>query len=35
MEACRVYLGHQSPAVTEVYVERDQGLALRIAGEMG
>ncbi|MEM8885643.1 MAG: site-specific integrase [Planctomycetota bacterium] len=35
MEASRVVLGHQSPAVTEVYVERDQGLARRVAGEIG
>jgi integrase len=34
-EAARVYLGHSRLSVTEIYAERDLGLACKIAREMG
>lgn len=35
IEAARVVLGHQSPAVTEIYVERDLGLAKQVMARLG
>jgi len=35
MESARVVLGHHSPAVTEVYVERDSELAQRTMARFG
>ena len=28
-------LGHRSPAVTEIYAERDSGIAVKVMGEIG
>lgn len=35
LEAAQVVLGHSSADVTQVYAERDQGLAAKIMGEVG
>ena len=35
IESARVALGHQSPSVTEVYVERDSSLARRVMEQLG
>ncbi|WP_143393459.1 tyrosine-type recombinase/integrase [Fimbriiglobus ruber] len=35
LEAARVLLGHTRADVTQVYAERDDALAVRVAGEMG
>ena len=35
IESARVVLGHQSPSVTEVYVERDASLARRVMSRFG
>jgi integrase len=35
LEAAQVTLGHSRAAVTEIYAERDLGLALKVAAEMG
>ncbi len=35
IEAASVVLGHATPAVTEIYAERDEGRAARIMGEVG
>jgi hypothetical protein len=34
-EAARLILGHARADVTQVYAERDLGLAVRVAGETG
>jgi integrase len=35
LEAAQVLLGHARADVTQVYAERDEGLALRVAAEIG
>jgi integrase len=35
LEAAQVALGHARANITEVYAERDLGLAIRVAGELG
>jgi len=35
LEAARVTLGHQTAAVTELYAERDQNVAVRVALKVG
>jgi integrase len=35
VEAAQVLLGHERADVTQVYAERNMGLAERIAGEIG
>ncbi len=35
IEAARVVLGHQSPTVTEVYIERDLGFAKKVMARLG
>ena len=35
IEAASVVLGHATPAVTEIYAERDEGKAAKIMGEVG
>ena len=35
VEAARAVLGHARVATTELYAERDRGIALRVAAEMG
>lgn len=35
LEAAQVVLGHSKAQITEVYAERDQGLALRVVGQIG
>jgi integrase len=35
LEAAQVTLGHSTAAVTQVYAERDQALAVRVAAEVG
>jgi integrase len=35
IEAAQVTLGHSSADVTQVYAERDLGLAVRVAAEIG
>src|SRR5262249_14001461 len=35
LEAAQVALGHSSADITQVYAERDLGLAVRVAAEIG
>src|SRR5262249_4882711 len=35
LEAAQVALGHAQANITEVYAERDLGLAMKVAGEIG
>ena len=35
LEAAQVVLGHSQANVTQVYAERDQALAAKVAAEMG
>ena len=35
LEAAQVVLGHSKADVTQIYAERDLGLADRVAGELG
>jgi hypothetical protein len=35
LEAAQIILGHAQADVTQIYAERDSGLAIRIAKEVG
>ncbi|CAN5677012.1 hypothetical protein BH23PLA1_BH23PLA1_36200 [soil metagenome] len=35
LEAAKAVLGHTDTKITEIYAERDLGLAMRVMGEIG